>query len=103
MPKEQAYSRAKNIQSASGSASTYKGDELKASRRAGRTRDILGGVGIALGALAIAATGGAAAPAVAGLASLGSGAAGMGASGAAAKKGSIDQYLASSPGPSKSY
>ena len=77
MPEEQAYSRAKNIQSAGGSASTYKGDELKASRRAGRTRDILGGVGIALGALAIAATGGAATPVVAGLASLGSGAAGM--------------------------
>ena len=106
MPEKNPYSRAKNIQSAGGTVSSYKGDELKASRRAKTTRDILGGVGIALGALAIGLTAGGAAPVVTGLASLGSGAAGMGASGAAAKKGQIDQYLASPPNPtgsSKSY
>ena len=106
MPKDQPYSRAKNIRSASGTAPSYKGDELKQSRRAKTTRDVLGGVGIALGALAIGATAGGAAPVVAALASGGSGLAGLGASGAAAKKGQIDQYLASPPNPtgaSKSY
>ena len=106
MPEEKAYSRAGNVQSTGGTVSSYKGDQLKASRRAKTTRNILSGVGIALGALAVGLTAGAAAPVVAGLASAAGGAAGMGASGAAAKKGSIDEYLASSPNPtgsSKSY
>ena len=104
MPEEKAYSRASNIQSTGGSVSSYKGDALKASRRAKTTQKVLSGVGIALGALAVGLTAGAAAPVVAALASAGGAAAGMGASGAAAKKGSIDEYLASSPTPTgKSY
>ena len=102
MPEEKAYSRASNIQSTGGSVSSYKGDALKASRRAKTTQKVLSGVGIALGALAIGLTAGGAAPVVLGLTSLAGGAAGMGASGAAAKKGSIDEYLASSPNPTSS-
>jgi len=110
MPEKNRYARSSNMQSASGTASTYRGDEVKASRKAKRTANALTGIGIGLSALALVATGGAAAPALTGagkaglgLLSLGSGAAGMGASGAAAKKGSIDQYLATPPGLPKSY
>ena len=109
MPEKERYGRSKNIQSTAGTASTYRGDEVKASRKAKRTMNALSGIGVGLSALALVATGGAAAPALTGagkaglgLLSLGSGAASLGASGAAAKKGSIDQYLASPPGPSRS-
>ena len=99
MSNESRYSRASTVQSTGGTAPSYKGDALKKSRRAKKTKDILSGVGIALGALATVATAGAASPLVAALAATGSSAADLGVSGAAAKKGSIDEYLASPPVP----